>query len=135
MPSAKTFVLDAAAVLRLAQDEPGADAVAAILADAQKQKCVVLLHVINLGEVVYIIAKHFGWPVAERKRAELALLPINVIGFAEDLFWQAVKLKSEHAMSYADSFAAALALREDATLLSSDPEFNALGKALKRLSV
>lgn len=129
------FVLDACALLRLAQDEPGAEQVDAILTDAGQGQCRVLLHQINYGEVVYRIGKRYGWSVAERKRGEIGLLPLEIVPFADDLFWEAVTLKATYPISYADAFAAALALREDATLLSSDPEFEALGDRLKRCKV
>jgi uncharacterized protein len=131
----RTYVLDACALLRLAQDEPGAERVAEILADAASGDARVLLHQINLGEVVYRIGKQFGWPLAERKRGEISLLPIEIAAFTEDVFWQAVKLKASYPMSYADCFAAALAIKEQAILLSSDPEFEVLGDALLRVVV
>jgi predicted nucleic acid-binding protein len=136
MPVIKqTYVLDACALLRLAQDEPGAERVADVLATAKTGRSRVLLHQINLGEVIYCIGKHYGWPVAERKRAEIGLLPIEVVLFSDGFFWAAVKLKAGYPMSYADCFAAALALRENAILLSSDPEFDVLGDALSRMKV
>jgi predicted nucleic acid-binding protein len=122
-------------LLRLVQDEPGAERVAAVLAEARAGNCQVLLHQINFGEVIYRIGKQFGWPVAERKRDEVLLLPLSVVPFSDDLFWEAVRLKACHAMSYADCFAAALALRENATLLTSDPEFEVLGDRVRRAKV
>jgi ribonuclease VapC len=129
------YVLDACALLRLAQDEPGAERVADILAQAGSGACRVFLHQINLGEVVYRIGKQFGWQIAERKRAEIALLPIGIVAFTDDIFWDAVKLKATYPMSYADCFAAALAIREQAVLLTSDPEFEILGNAVSRVKV
>jgi ribonuclease VapC len=129
------YVLDACALLRLAQDEPGAERVADILSAAQAGEVRVLLHQINLGEVVYRIAKGFGYSVAERKHDEIKLLPIEIVAFSDDIFWAAVKLKSHFAMSYADCFAAALAQREQAVLLSSDPEFGVLGDELSVIKV
>jgi uncharacterized protein len=136
MPEVKqAYILDACALLRLAQDEPGADRVAEILADSANGNARVLLHQINLGEVVYRIGKQFGWAVAERKRGEISLLPIEIIDFTEELFWQAVKLKATYPMSYADCFAAALAIKEQAILLTSDPEFEVLGADVRRMVV
>ncbi len=129
------YVLDACALLRLAQNEPGADKVEAILNQAQAEACRVLLHQINLGEVVYRIGKHFGWTVAARKQAEISLLPIKTVAFSDDIFWAAVKLKAQYPMSYADCFAAALAIQEQAILLTSDPEFNALGNTLNIVKI
>lgn len=136
MPAVKTtYVLDACALLRLAQNEPGAERVAEILSEARTGGSRVLLHQINFGEVVYRIGKQFGWSMAERKRGEIRLLPLMIVPFSDDLFWEAVKLKAGYAMSYADCFAAALALREGGTLLTSDPEFDVLGGRLPRVRV
>ncbi|MCF7967294.1 MAG: type II toxin-antitoxin system VapC family toxin [Methylobacter tundripaludum] len=129
------YVLDACALLRLAQDEPGADQVAEILGAAQAGSCRVLMHQINLGEVVYRISKGFGWTVAERKQAEIGLLPIETVAFSNEIFWAAVKLKAHYPMSYADCFAAALAMKEKAVLLTSDPEFNALGNTVTTMKI
>ena len=132
MPGDDSFVLDACALLRLVQDEPGAHRVQAILGKAKKGTCRVLMHVINLGEVIYTVAKEHGWDEAQRLRAEISLLPIRVVPFSDETFWKAVELKSRYAMSYADCFAAALALEEEATLLTSDPEFSAVQRLIKR---
>jgi tRNA(fMet)-specific endonuclease VapC len=129
------YVLDACALLRLAQDEPGTDRVAEILNQAQNGGYRVLLHQINLGEVIYRIGKTFGWAVAESKQAEIKLLPIELVAFSDTVFWEAVKLKAQYPMSYADCFAAALALQHQATLLTSDPEFNVLGDMLNILKI
>ena len=129
------YVLDACALLRLAQDEPGAEQIEEILRTAQAGECRVLLHQINLGEVVYRIGKGFGWTVAERKQAEISLLPIETVAFSNDIFWAAVKLKAHYPMSYADCFAAALAIQQKAVLLTSDPEFNVLGNVVSTMKV
>lgn len=90
----QTYVLDACALLQLAQDEPGAGKIAEILTRSANGQVKVLLHQINFGEVVYRIGKQFGWPVADRKRAEILLLPIEIIAFSDPVLWQAVKLKT-----------------------------------------
>ena len=132
MPPSVRFVLDACALLRLLQDEPGADRVEAILEEARRGTSQVLLHLVNLGEVVYTIAKRHGWEVGERKREEIKLLPIAILPFEEELFWKAVELKSRYAMSYADCFAAAAAIEQQATLLTSDPEFKVVSHLVRR---
>jgi ribonuclease VapC len=129
------YVLDACALLRLAQDEPGADQVEEILRTAQAGGCRVLLHQINLGEVIYRIGKGFGWTVAERKQAEIGLLPIETVTFSNEIFWAAVKLKAHHPISYADCFAAALAMQQKAVLLTSAPEFNVLGNTVTTMKI
>ena len=117
------FILDACALLRWLQDEPGANQVDQFLNGAATGHHQVLMHIMNLGEVIYVIAKDFGWDLAQRKKEEIGLLPIRILPFSESIFWHAVELKAHHAMSYADCFAAAAAIHEQATLLTSDPEF------------
>lgn len=135
MPSGDKFVLDACALLRFVQDEPGADRVHAFLNRARAGTCRVMMHIINFGEVVYTIGKEHGWEEAQRERGEMSLLPVEIVPFTEQIFWKAVELKSQYAMSYADCFAAAVAIRESATLLTSDPEFAAVQKLVKRQHV
>jgi ribonuclease VapC len=135
MADSPVFVLDACALLRVAQAEPGMDAVVERLRAARRDECRLLLHQINLGEVVYRIGKVHGWAVAERKRGEIGLLPIEVVKFSDTLFWEAVRLKAAYPISYADAFAAALAMAHGATLLTADPEFEALGDRVSRVAV
>ncbi len=126
MPNDTKLILDACALLRWLQDEAGASRVELFLNGAATGHYQVLMHIMNLGEVIYIIAKDFGWDLAQRKKEEIGLLPISILPFSEANFWQAVELKAHHAMSYADCFAAAAAIHEHATLLTSDPEFEVL---------
>ena len=68
MPSIETYVLDACALLRLAQDED-AETIADMMAEAQQGKCRLLMHIVNLGEAVARIA---------RRRGELQSVPPRV---------------------------------------------------------
>ncbi|MBK7663693.1 MAG: PIN domain-containing protein [Sterolibacteriaceae bacterium] len=128
------YVLDACALLRLAQAERGSEVVRDLLYAATRGEVGLMMHQINLGEVVYRIGKVRGWEIAERKRGEIALLPIRIVAFDDRLFWAAVRLKADFPISYADAFAAALAIDSSATLVSTDPEFDALGDRLTRVS-
>jgi predicted nucleic acid-binding protein len=129
------FVLDACALLRFLMDEPGAEKVEQYLYRAEAGELSLLIHIINLGEVIYRVGKVHGWTIAERKRKEISFLPIQVVEFSDKLFWQAVEIKSQYAMSYADCFAAALTMQSNATLLTSDPEFQVLEKQLKQMTI
>ena len=46
-----------------------------------------------------------------------------------DIF-EAARLKAVHALSFADCFGAATAIRERAPLVTGDPDFKKLGKAV-----
>jgi len=131
----RAYVVDACVLLRFLQGERGAERVARVLRSAASAGERLGLHIINLGEVVYTVGKHLGWEVAEKTRTEIGLLPLEVVGWSDSLFWHAVALKAHHAMSYGDCFAAALAIERGATLLTSDPEFKAVASlvAVERL--
>ncbi|GJM05748.1 MAG: hypothetical protein DHS20C09_17440 [marine bacterium B5-7] len=65
------------------------------------------------------------------KKSEIGLLPIIIVSFSEKIFWKAVELKLHYPMSYADCFAAVAAANEQATLVTSDPEFQAVKHLVK----
>ena len=93
------------------------------------------MHPINLGEVLYRIGRTRGWARALRIRDELTRLAVDFVPFSDVVLLEAARLKTIHAIAYADCFAAALALVESATLLTSDPEFDRIGDALPRIRV
>lgn len=112
-----TVVLDSWAVLRYLEDtDPAASAVADLLNDGKP-----LMSWINLGEVHYVLRQLHGEDDAAEAVRDLrdvidARLP------DERLVLDAARIKADHAMAYADAFAAALAVAQDATLWTGDPE-------------
>lgn len=112
-----TVVLDSWAVLRYLEDsDPAAQQVADLL-DGEKP----LMSWINLGEVHYVLRRTVGEDEASETVRDLrddieARLP------DERLILDAARIKADHAMAYADAFAAALTIAEDATLWTGDPE-------------
>jgi predicted nucleic acid-binding protein len=61
----------------------------------------------------------------------LPSLPIRfVVPEVEDII-AAAKLKSNHRLSYADAFGAALAVKENAAVITGDPEMRSLTHQLK----
>jgi ribonuclease VapC len=126
------YVLDSWAILAwLKDEEPAATAVHKLFRAAGHRP--LILCVVNLGEVYYTLAKSSGLDVAERFRYKVADLPIQFEPAREPLTWAAARLKAAYPLSYADAFAAALALRLDTHLVSGDPEFEPLqeGEGLK----
>ena len=117
-----TVVLDSWAVLRyLENTEPAATLVADLL-DGERP----LMSWINLGEVHYILRRAHGEDDATETVRDLrdvidARLP------DERLVLDAARLKADHPMAYADAFGAALAVAEDATLWTGDPELLVTG--------
>ena len=57
-------------------------------------------------------------------------LPVIALDNSLENVIAAARIKAVHALSYADCFAAATAIREQAPLVTGDPEFKKLGKVL-----
>lgn len=124
------IVLDSFALLAYLNGEAGSRRVVQVLNAAQQGSLQVLLCTINLGEVLYITERARGLAKAQQVQALLEGLPIQFVEAARDLVLDAAHLKAHRAISYADAFAAALAVREKATLLTGDPEFNSVTNIL-----
>jgi predicted nucleic acid-binding protein len=112
-----TVVLDSWAVLRYLEDDGAAAGDVADLLDNDRP----LMSWINLGEVHYVLRRRHGEDAAIATVRDLrevvdARLP------DERLVLDAARIKADHAMSYADAFAAALAIAHDAVVWTGDPE-------------
>ena len=116
-------LLDSFAVLAWMQDEAGADKVEGLLLQAQREQVPLLLTVINLGEVYYRIARQHGHPFAQGVIRQLKALPVELCPCDEDLALRAARIKADFPMAYADAVAVAAAQREEATVVTGDPEF------------
>src|SRR5437879_12831486 len=60
MAAERSFVLDTSALLALRGDEPGADRVHALLAQASKKRCRVLISFMSRMELFYCIRREEG---------------------------------------------------------------------------
>jgi ribonuclease VapC len=122
------FVLDAWAILAFLQkEEPAASRVKALLEHAERREVELLMSIINLGEVVYRVGKVRGEQEAQETLDELRRLPLTIISVTDETVFSAVRFKINFAISYADAFAAAIADRNSATLVTGDPELEQLG--------
>ena len=117
------YVLDSYALLAYLQNEPSAAQVGAIISQAAKTQARILLCIVNFGEAVYIIERESGLTDAQRAIAAVDQLPIAVVEAGRELTFAAAHVKAHLALSYADAFAIALAQREQAMVLTGDPEF------------
>jgi predicted nucleic acid-binding protein len=120
----KKRLLDSFALLAYLNKEDGFEKVRNALADAQKTSLPVLLNELNVGETYYIIHRKRGPEQAEYfLNPILPVLPISVIPNDFNTAISAAKIKAGHALSFADCFAVATAQRENAVILTGDPEF------------
>ena len=84
------------------------------------------LSLINLGEIAYITERELGTGRADQILDDVRRLPMVLCGIDEQRVLAAAHVKANHALSYADAFAVALAQELGATLVSGDPEIQAL---------
>jgi len=114
-------VLDSYAVLAYLNEEKGYEAVKDLLASENR---VLLLNDINLGETFYVIARTRGMEKAEYFVGTiLNSLPIQRVSNTLHDVLEAARIKARYAIAYADCFAIATALRENAPVVTGDPEF------------
>jgi predicted nucleic acid-binding protein len=112
-----SIVLDSWAILRYLQDhEPTSGEVAELL-DAERP----IVSWINLGEVFYVICRLHGQEAASDAVRDLREV-ITPETPTEARILEAAHIKGDHAMAYADAFAAATAIAHSATLWTGDPE-------------
>lgn len=127
----RRFVLDANAVVSLLEDRAvAASRVRGLLEEASRAQQPVLLSAINWGEVFYIAWRLHGEARAVEAEARLRQLPIAVVAVDRDRATRAAAIKQKHNLGYADAFAAELAIERGAWLVTADPEFANVGKAL-----
>ena len=120
------YVLDSFALLAHLQAEAGGARVQAVLGQAGKGQTEVLLSIINYGECVYITEREHGLTAAQSLIATVDQMPVTVVEADRRLTFAAAHLKAHYAIAYADAFALALAQDHQATLLTGDPEFQAV---------
>ena len=122
-------VLDAYALLAFLKKESAHARVFDLLFSGDAD---LVVNSVNVGEVFYSLARDKGVGAAEHFLSDiLPSLPITVVGNSFDDVIAAARLKAAHSLSYADCFAAATAIREGAPLVTGDPDFRKLGKALE----
>jgi predicted nucleic acid-binding protein len=124
----KTYVLDASAILDFLTNGAGAGRVEQLIKDAHRANHPLLVSVANWGEVFYLSWQRHGEQSARRALADLSLLPIQVIPVDLAQALKAGELKAVHKIPYVDCLAAALASIHQAMLVTSDRDFEKLGR-------
>ncbi len=124
----KPKLLDSHAALVYLKGEKGHEKVKAALAVAEKSGTPLLISEINIGEICYIILRARPSNHLDDFLSQFLSLPIRPVPADFDLIIEAAKIKASYPLSYADAFAVATALRNDATIITGDPEFKAVAK-------
>ena len=121
-----SFVLDSFALLAYFKNERGAEIVEQLLNEALQDKKKLFLTNINAGEIYYIAYRKDGFEKAGFVWKAIQEFPISLIEANMALTFKAATLKAKYKLSYADAFAAALAIDKKATLITGDNEFDNL---------
>lgn len=130
----KRYVLDANAVMRFLERGPGHERVSALFKLASTGEIQLLISVVNRGEVLYGLARRSGVQHALEDLKTLAGC-VEEVDVRTENAEAAATLKLRYKLGFADCFAAELATRTGATLVTADPEFAKLGKQLKILAL
>lgn len=132
---AEAVVLDTSACVAFLEDEAGADTVEAFLLAARGGSVAVHASFVTLTEVEYNTTREQGAAVASQALAKMRAWPMRWHHTDDDLCAAAARFKVAGKISFADAFVAATAQRLGATLVHKDPEFEALGGAIKLQSL
>jgi predicted nucleic acid-binding protein len=124
----KTYVLDASAVLSLLTGEPGAGRIEQLMREADRVHAPLLVSVANWGEVFYLSWQRHGEQSAREALDDLSRLPIRIVPLDLTQALRAGEIKALHKIPYVDCLAAALAILQQATLVTSDHDFDKLGR-------
>ena len=95
-----------------------------ILGQAQKSGAFVLMNEINIGETYYVLFRKRG-----AKQAEFFIdtilpgLPITPVFNTFESVLEAARIKAKYPLSFSDCFAVSNASRENAIVVTGDPEF------------
>jgi len=106
--------------------EPAAQEVRQALRKAQKNELLVLFSLINYGECMYVIERNRGLQKAQKAAEIIDQLPMLVAEADRSQVFEAAHFKARHPISYADSFAVALAKQNLGRVMTGDPEFKSV---------
>jgi len=129
----KIYVLDANAVLDFVEDGPGAERMERLIKDAARENAPLLMSVVHWGEVFYHSWQQRGEEAARTMLGGLSRLPLRPVPVDLPQSIQAGEIKARHKIPYVDCLAAALAMIREAVLVTSDRDFEKLGRRVQIL--
>lgn len=124
-------VFDSWALMAFLEDEPAAEKVEALIAEAREAESDLLITTVNLGEVWYSLARSRSDSDAVKALTEIFGLGFQAVEVDWELAKKAAQFKATHKVAYADCFAAALAERHKTEVVTGDPEFKQLQGEVK----
>ena len=128
------LVFDSEAILAFYLGEEGGEVVRDSLGRILSGEAEGHMNIINLTEICYIL-RRVDTKLAEEKERNLRLYGLKIVPIDDDTLWrEATRVKSGHALSIADAFAAATArVLKSKLVVGSDREFKELDVELIRI--
>jgi len=129
------IVFDTEVLLAYYLGEPAGKKVENLLRETMRRENTSYLNIVNLMELYYILYRKSP-DLADDKEANLRGYGVEIVPVDDDTLWrEAARIKAAHAISLADSLAAATAKMKKAKLLvGRDEEFQGLDIAVERIS-
>ena len=124
-------VLDSFALIAYFRGEPAGVPVKDLLQKASKADKPVQMTEVNYAEAKYMILRKDGAQAWAQAARILVALPIEFHPADRELADLAADFKSRFSFSLADAFAAALARKHKAALVTGDPEFKVVEKEVR----
>ena len=122
----KQIVFDSYALIALFRGEIGAQQVKELLITIANDQAAGYITAVNAGEIYYMISRKSNSKIAESAINALLQMPIEITEPSLQLCLEAAAIKAKFSLSYADAFAAALAISKKAILITGDKEFENL---------
>ncbi|HEV2988260.1 MAG TPA: PIN domain-containing protein [Candidatus Angelobacter sp.] len=128
----KTYVLDASALVIFFQKDAGFEKISRLLKEAYAAGHCLLMSAVNWGETYAVILRLQGETAAQQAKTITTGLRIELAPVTPDDAVAAAEIRVRHQLRYLDSFAAALAMANHATLVTADLDFQ---KVARRISI
>ena len=126
----KTCVLDASALFAFLQNTSAAKKINELLKEANRGHARLLMSVVNYAELYGKMLHDHGIDQALSVAAGVTALPIELVITTPTRAMRAAEVKVQYQLHLSDSFAAALAIENKATLVTSDSDFRRLGRSV-----
>jgi predicted nucleic acid-binding protein len=109
------------------------DIVEKLLEQAQKKQITVYVSFVTFTEIYYVSIQEQGKKIASERLERIGAMPMFRMESNPELTKLAGEIKAKYRISFADTFIAALAKKEDAILVHKDPEFESLKGQIEML--
>ena len=127
----KALVFDTSALLALLFDEPGAEAVEALMHRASEKDQPMLMSAVNWAEACYRVEKKRGIDALVQAKEFANNAPLIVVAADRELAELAATYRAADTLALADAFAAGLARSRKAELVTADREFKSVEGEIK----